>query len=192
MSRTAPPSRTELHALINEFVDETFADLDLGANFAAMMRSAVPELPADPSQEQLDAWAELAELVPDRGFRDAVRRSAEAQAQAVADVGQTNVRDHEAMIVQLRDRVAAAEEAGTAPDSAAAHPVVDELSAAYACHTGQQDSPEFRKWLLDLLDASHDRRYERYWRLLAIINGWPRTDDVTAAAEWFVEALRHS
>lgn len=191
MATTAQPPRGELHALIDGFIDDTFADLDLGDNFATMMRSALPELPAEPSQEQLDAWSELAGLVQDRGFRDAVRRAAEAQAQAVADVGQTSVQDHEAMIVQLRDRVAAAKEAGAAPDSERARPVVDELAGAYAHHTGQRDSPAFRAWLLDLLDASHDRRYERYWRLLAVINEWPLTDDVTAAAEWFVEALRH-
>lgn len=192
MATTAQPPRDDLHALIGGFIDETFADLHLGENFAVMVRSAMPELPADPSQEQLDAWSELAELVQDRGFREAVRRAAEAQAKAVADVGQTSVQDHEAMVVQLRDRVAAAEESGIAPGSAEARPVVDELVGAYAHHTDQQDSPAFRAWLLDLLDASHDRRYERYWRLLAVINEWPLTDDVTAAAEWFVEALRRS
>lgn len=189
---THPLARSDLHALIDDFADETFADLDLGANFAAMMRSAAPELPQDPSQEQLDAWTELGELVQDPGFRAAARRAAEAQARAVAEVGQTTVQDHEAVIVQLRDRVASAQRAGIRPESARARPVVDELAAAYARHTGQQDSPEFRAWLLELLDASHDRRQERFWQLLAVINAWPRTDDVTAAAEWFVAALRRS
>lgn len=126
----------------------------------------------------------------DGDFRAAVRRAAEARARAVAEVGQTSVQDHEAMVVRLRDRVATAKEAGVRPDSAAARPVVDELAGAQPHHTGQQDSPEFRAWLLDMLEASHDRRYERYWRLLAVINGRPLTDDVTAAAEWFVPALR--
>ena len=190
MNRLAQLSRTERHDLIHEFIDNTFGDLDLGPDFLPMMRAAMPELPDDPSQEQVRAWVELAELVQDGDFRATVRRAATAQARAVAEVGQPDVQDHEAMVVLLRDRVAAAEATGVQPGSAAARPVVDELVAAYARHTGQQDSPEFRTWLLDLLEASHDRRYERYWQLLAVINGWPLTEAVTPAAEWFVSALR--
>jgi hypothetical protein len=37
--------------------------------------------------------------------------------------------------------------------------------------------------LLDLLEAASDRRYERYWQLLAVINGWPPAPSVMPAAE---------
>ena len=46
----------------------------------AMLRSAMPELPDDPSPEQVDAWVELAELVQDPDFKASVRRMAEHQA----------------------------------------------------------------------------------------------------------------
>lgn len=192
MNRLAQLSRTERHDLIHEFIDETFADLDLGPDFLPMMRAAMPELPDEPSKEQVQAWVELAELVQDQDFRAAVRRAAAAQARAVQEVGQPELQDHEALVVLLRDKVSAATGAGIAPESSQARPVVDELAAAYARHTGQEDSPAFRTWLLELLDSSHDRRYERYWQLLAIINGWPVTENVTPAAEWFTEALRHA
>jgi DNA-binding transcriptional MerR regulator len=40
------------------------------------------------------------------------------------------------------------------------------------------------------LESGGDRRYERYWQLLAIINGWPAQPAVMPAAEWLAEALR--
>lgn len=50
--------------------------------------------------------------------------------------------------------------------------------------------PELRAWLLEQLEAGSDRRYERYWQLLAVINGWPVQPAVTPAAEWLAAALR--
>ena len=73
---------------------------------------------------------------------------------------------------------------------AVAQPVADELAAAYARLFGRSDSPEFRVWLLGQLEAGSDRRYERYWQLLAIINGWPSQPSVLPAAEWLAAALR--
>jgi hypothetical protein len=64
----------------------------------------------------------------------------------------------------------------------------DHRSAGPAC--GRANGPEFRSWLLELLESSGDRRYERYWQLLAIINGWPATPSVMPAAEWLIAALR--
>lgn len=90
----------------------------------------------------------------------------------------------------LRKRVASATERGIEPSSAQAGPVVDELVAAYARHVGSSDDPDFRSWLLQLMDASGDRRYERYWHLLAVINEWPDVPSMTPAAEWFRSALR--
>jgi hypothetical protein len=90
----------------------------------------------------------------------------------------------------LRERAGAAAEAGIEPGSAQAGPIVDDLVAAYARHFGRADGPEFRAWLLRQLESGGDRRYERYWQLLAIINGWPAQPAVMPAAEWLAEALR--
>jgi hypothetical protein len=57
-------------------------------------------------------------------------------------------------------------------------------------HAGRANTPKFRAWLLELLHASGGRRYERCWRLPAIINGWPPAPNVTPTAEWLITALR--
>lgn len=113
------------------------------------------------------------------------------QTRATAESDQRSAEEHQAMAALLRDRVATATAAGIEPDSADAGPVTDGLLvAAYASHCGQPEGPAFRSWLLELLEAGTDQRYERYWQLLATINGWPAQPDITPAAEWLIAALR--
>jgi len=51
------------------------------------MRSVRPQLPDDPSPEQVEAWIELAELVQEPGFRRRVREMSEAHS-AVRQAGE--------------------------------------------------------------------------------------------------------
>ena len=47
-----------------------------------------------------------------------------------------------------------------------------------------------RHALADRLAVGTDARAERYWQLLAIINGWPPVPTTVPAWEWFIAALR--
>ncbi|MDR0344271.1 MAG: MerR family transcriptional regulator [Nocardiopsaceae bacterium] len=191
MHKLAQLSAAQRRQLITEFIDETFAGLDVAPGFVSMMRSAMPDLPDEPAQDQVAAWVELAELVQDPGFRGSLRRSAAAQARARAETPAEPSREaHQAMAALLRERAAAASAAGIEPGSPAARPVTDEIVAAYAGHCGRANGPAFRAWLLDQLEAGSDARYERYWQLLGIINGWPVQPSITPAAEWLITALR--
>lgn len=197
MHKLAQLSAAERRQLINDFIDDTFTGLDLGPDFLPMMRGAMPDLPDEPTYNQLEAWVELADLVQDPGFRASLRQAAAAQAKARAQTpAEPSPEASRAMATLLRETVAAANDAGIEPDSPEARPVVDELVVAYARHAGRANGPEFRSWLLELLESSSDQRYERYWQLLAIINGWSATPSVMPAAKWLIAALhsdrRHS
>lgn len=192
MHKLAQLSDSERRQLINDFIDETFAGLDLGAEFLPQMRAVMPDLPDRPTQAQIDAWIELGELIQDNSFRTVLRQAAVEQARAVAEVGDTSADGHRALASMLQEKAGAAIEAGIAPESADAQPVLDELVAAYAAHTGKVDGPRFRVWLLHLLESSSDRRYERYWQLLAVINGQPAGSSIMPAAEWLTAALRNT
>jgi DNA-binding transcriptional MerR regulator len=54
--KLAKLSDAERRRIIHQFIDDAFGDLDANPDFVAMMRSAIPELPDDPSPEQVDAW----------------------------------------------------------------------------------------------------------------------------------------
>ena len=71
MNDLARLSAAERRQLIDDFVDDAFAGTDPdapGAGIADAMRTLPPELPDDPTTEQVEAWVELAELVERPGL----------------------------------------------------------------------------------------------------------------------------
>jgi hypothetical protein len=88
------------------------------------------------------------------------------------------------------------ERAGTAladgvdPSSPGARPIIDDLAGALADAYARADDPAFRAWLAETIEAFADPRAERYWQLLATINGWPSRPSSSPAWSWLLEALR--
>ena len=80
MHRLAQLSDDERRRIVAEFLDEAFAGLDIEPEFEARMRSARPELPADPTPEQIEAAVELGELLENGDFRATIRRMSERHA----------------------------------------------------------------------------------------------------------------
>jgi DNA-binding transcriptional MerR regulator len=87
MHKLARLSEDERQRLIGDFLDTVFGDLGTEPSFAGIRRSMTPELPDDPEAEQVQAWAELAELSQDPDFRASMRRMARDEA---AERGQDN------------------------------------------------------------------------------------------------------
>ncbi|MFD5431789.1 MerR family transcriptional regulator [Kitasatospora sp. NPDC127067] len=188
MHKLAALSDAERRRLIHDFVDEVFGGLDANPEFVAMMRSAMPELPDEPRAEQVEAWVELGELVQDPDFRAAVRRMAEHQAAERADGDRTGL--HAELTGTVTSLVRTALAAGVAPASPEADPVVAALAAAYAEAFDRPDDAALRRWLLDRLATADDPRAERYWQLMATVNGWPVPENLRDVFEWFTGALR--
>lgn len=80
MHRLTQLSGEERPRLIDDFVDGTFGTVDADPAAVAMVRAATPDLPDDPTGEQVAAWVELAELVGVAVFRARMRRTAVRQA----------------------------------------------------------------------------------------------------------------
>ncbi|MFG2982143.1 MerR family transcriptional regulator [Streptomyces sp. NPDC048258] len=187
MHRLAKLSEAERHRLVSDFIDDTFGSLDANPEFVAMMRSAMPMLPEDPMPEQVEAWVELAELCQDTGFREAVRRMAEYQAEERSQ-GDTGGLHHE-LNEAVRERIDEALAAGILPTSAEAAPITDSLAALYAHAFERADDGDLRRWLLARLETAADPRAERYWELIATINGWPVSPSLAPVFTWFTAAL---
>jgi DNA-binding transcriptional MerR regulator len=190
MHKLAKLSDEERRRVINDFIDEAFGGLDAHPEFVAMMRSAMPELPDDPAPEQVDAWVELAELVGDADFRAAVRRAAEYQAAERASGARSGSGADKRLVELTTAKVTAALDAGTAPDSATAQDLLDDLLPQYADLFDRTDGPDFRHWLLIRFETGNDPRMERYWQLLSAINGWPQRPSLGPVFDWVIKALR--
>lgn len=176
MHRLAQLSAEERRRIVADFLDHVFDGTDVDPAFAARVRSAAPDLPEDPSPEQVEAWIELAELVQDPDFRARVRAMSEQSA------GSPPPGEMRATAALVAERGGAALREGVAPGSPEAEAVVAELLPAF----GDAGRAE----LADRLAAGTDARAERYWQLLATINGWPPVPTTVPAWEWFIAALR--
>jgi hypothetical protein len=81
---------------------------------------------------------------------------------------------------RIVERAAAALGGGVDPASAEGQAIADALAA----------DPRERAALADRLALFTDARVERYWQLLATINGWPAVPARTPAWEWLIAGLR--
>jgi DNA-binding transcriptional MerR regulator len=195
MHELARLSEEERRHIITDFVDDAFGGLSIDPEFENRMRSVMPDLPDEPSAEQIDAWIELANLVGDDGFRRRIRQMAEQHSAAVErgeQPGGGGAEASQAGVALVSGKAGAALAGGIDPASDEGQAVLGELMAEWAAATGATDTPEFRATLLANLDTGTDRRAERYWQLLGIINGWPPIPTVVPAFEWVIAALRVS
>ncbi|MFF9352399.1 TIGR03086 family metal-binding protein [Streptomyces sp. NPDC014734] len=196
MTRTAHLSAAQRRTLIHEFVTDALADLDVPTIRHGLL-AATPALPDNPTDEQVDAWIELSELVSDPALRTGVRRMARYAAEhAPGDHDESTLRDVRQLTDDWTRRVNTAIQDGIAADSPAADQVVAAIVTAWiptqthtrnAVHT---DGAQARHTLLDQLEAACDTKVERYWQLMCIINGWPVQPSMAAAGDWLRTALR--
>ncbi|WP_079319262.1 MerR family transcriptional regulator [Microbispora sp. GKU 823] len=178
MHELAQLSARERQRIIDDFVDEVFAGTDPdapGAGIAQSMRRLPEALPDEPTTEQVEAWIELAELVSDPAFRERVRGMALGPAEPVTPAPY----DSQAVL----DEAGRALDQGIAPESAEGERIVDRL-------VGPDVPAAERARLADMLERFTDRRVERYWQLLGVLNGTPPFPSGVPSYEWFIAALR--
>lgn len=173
----------ECRRIVEDYLDAVFGD---GASAVAdKLRMGTPELPEDPTADQVAAWVELAELLRDRDYVAVSRRMAQ---RATAEGPEPDVAQF-AVGQAIGEHAGAAARAGTDPHSSDALTVLERLEAM------TPGDPEDRAKVADRIEAFTDRRVARYWTLVGIVNGWPQaqspaTDDLIGAWEWYAQALR--
>jgi DNA-binding transcriptional MerR regulator len=178
--------------LLDRFWDRVTEGLPGSDAVTRLGAAGTPELPADPTPAQLDAWLELAELVADEDFQRTTPSNALWGAEAVGDAF-----DPDAWSRRVGGGVAAAaaelRAAGVEPADPRAAAAVAPMARGLAELLGRRDGPAFRRWLVAQLDAHTDPRAERYWELVGILQGRPDEEFVARVADhaWLIEALRH-
>lgn len=183
MHELARLSAQERQQIIDDFVNRAFdgvPDDAKGADIAHAMRRMPVDLPDDPAPEQVEAWVELAGLAADPAFLDRVREMAVAGARWAAERGDASWHyDPSAVLEHAGGAVAA----GVLPASADGRTVLDRIV--------DPDTPAAeRVRITETLETFTDRRVERYWQLIGIINGRPPFAANAPAFEWLIAALR--
>ncbi|MGW1633159.1 MerR family transcriptional regulator [Streptomyces anthocyanicus] len=189
MHRIARLTSDERRRLIADFIAALEAGTPHARDAAAALRTALPELPDEPSDAQLAAWVELAELVADDGFRERMARAAlpPADEDVLPGVAPEAVAE---LVPFVRQTVAGARAAGIDPEGDEAAPVVDAVTARFAAVLGRPDGPELREWLAGRFEAGHDPLVERYWRLVWTLNDWQVVPGHLPFQPWMAQALR--
>jgi DNA-binding transcriptional MerR regulator len=185
MNNLARLSAQERTQLVDDFLDEVLGERDASAGALAHLRQATPNLPDDPTPEQVDAWVELAELVADKGFRKGIRALADWTARQRDDTGphQGGGRDAVGLARRIVREAGAASDRGVAPGSGEAAEVLDRI-------LGGEVDGHLRGELARRLEVAADPRGGRYWELVGVINGWPPYPDGVPTAEHVRAGLR--
>ncbi|MEU3821997.1 MerR family transcriptional regulator [Streptomyces sp. NPDC030392] len=179
MHELARMTAEERQRILDEYVRETFEGTGTdgpGAHIAQAMRTLPAHLPDDPTPEQEEAWVGLVELLGDEAFRRRTREMAVAGARSAGEppaVDPQRVAEHAAPAV--RD--------GVSPESPEGAEILNRIV--------DRDMPSAERLrLADTLDTFTDRRVERYWQLLGVLNGRPPMPPQAPAMEWTIAALR--
>ncbi|MGV9915248.1 MerR family transcriptional regulator [Streptomyces tendae] len=191
MHRLTRLTSDERRRVVADFIAALEAGPPQARDAVAALRTALPELPDEPSDAQLTAWVELAELVADDEFRGRMARAAlpPADEDVLPEVAPEAVAE---LIPFVRQTVAEARAAGIDPEGDEATPVVDAVAARFAAVLGRPDGPELREWMAERFEAGHDPLVERYWRLVWTVNDWQVVPGHLPFQPWMVQALGRS
>jgi DNA-binding transcriptional MerR regulator len=173
----------ERRRIVDDYLDAVFGDHE--SEVAARLRMGAPELPEDPTPDQIAAWVELAQLLRDPDFVASSRQMADRARAEGPEPDPARF----AVGRAVGEHAGAAVRAGVAPDSAQALAVVERLEAV------APGTPPDRAEASERIAAFTDRRVARYWALVGVVNGWPQDqapgpDALVDAWEWYARALR--
>jgi DNA-binding transcriptional MerR regulator len=181
MSELTTLTAEERRRILDEYLDAVFAREP--SPVADRLRQGAPELPEDPTPDQIAAWVELAELLRDPEYIQISRRMTErAREEGPGPDGGHDV------VAAVSEHCGAAAAGGLDPSSPRALEVVERIEALMP--NGRGDRAE----LAERVEAFTDARVFRYWALVAIINGWPKggpvRDGTADGWNWYARALR--
>ncbi|MFE9243713.1 MerR family transcriptional regulator [Nocardiopsis sp. NPDC006938] len=199
----------ERERIIEDFWNDVAHGLDVPDGFVDRLRTMRPHLPEDPTPTQLQAWIELADLVRDPAFRDAVRTYLHQTYSTGVGRDIASPPFQHFMYesgVPLVEEVLAAHRAGEHPRSARAQRAVIalmeaamELSEAPLTPEARNRQAEGFRLIPELerqiaeedaqsTDPVYDHTHGRYLDLMALINDTPPDEDTLPYA-WIADAM---
>jgi DNA-binding transcriptional MerR regulator len=178
-------SNEERKAVIEGFYNRISEGIPIDEKWKRrMIDASAPQLPDNPTPEQLDAWIELAELVSDPTFVESLRNTAK---EVWGKFDMTAMR-------RASDEVAAAAKdaiaRSVAPESAEGKQIVERYGAALAASRDGTFDDGTRRGMRERFER-HDPRAARYWELVAKLNGTPSVASTISEWNWIRAAVLH-
>ena len=178
-------SNADRKAAIEQFYARVSEGLAISPEWQReMIEASVPDLPDDPTPEQLEAWIELSGIIGDPGFIEQMRNN--ARDVWTADFDQAAYRE---AWTSITARVSAAMDAGFGPDSPEAGAILNDWLSAYAAAMNRAADDAFKAWWREKI-ATHDDRATRYWELVAELRGTSAPKRYIEGWAWMKEAAR--
>ena len=143
-----------------------------------------PQLPDNPTPEQLDAWIELSELLTDESFVERQRTNTREAAEAKLDMLKLRAANVEAARAAAEARAQAA-----SPGSEAGRAVVEGFVAGIASAAGKPVDERLRRGMYERYLA-YDPRHARYWELVAIMTGHATAPGSVADWNFVADAVK--
>jgi DNA-binding transcriptional MerR regulator len=143
-----------------------------------------PQLPDNPTAEQLDAWIELSELLADESFVERQRKNTREAAEAKLDMLKLRAANMEAARAAAEARAQ-----GASPGSEAGRAVVENFVSGIATAAGKPVNEQLRRGMYERYLA-YDPRHSRYWELVAIMTGQAAAPGTAADWSFVAEAVK--
>jgi DNA-binding transcriptional MerR regulator len=172
----------ERRRILDDYLDAVFDGSPDAV--AEKLQMGAPELPDDPTPEQVAAWVELAGLLRDPDYVAVSRRMALRARAEGPDLDLADVEVAKAVV----EYAGAAARAGVDPASPEALAVIERVEEV------RPGVARDRAATAERITAFTDRRVARYWTLVGVINNWqqrpgPAPDELIDAWEWYGRAL---
>lgn len=177
-------SNAQFRAMIEEFFNKVAAGAEVDEAWKQQMIPAgTPELPAEPTPEQIDAWNEIVAMVTDQAFIAEMRAGMSSMWNADFDAAAYAAASDATM-----EQVRAAIDRGERPDSPAGTRIARAWLELSAKAMQREPDAAFLAWHFAQYRKHHGRS-ARYQHLLAVLRGDP-ANETGNEWHWINEAMK--
>ena len=177
-------SQSEFRAAIESFFEDVAADAKMSPEWKKQMIDAsTPDLPDDPSPEQVDAWTEIMAFVSDREYVAELRNSMSTMWNGEFDPA-AYAEASNATFARVREAI----DQGAKPESEAGKAIAREWLQSSARAMNKAPDKAFLDWHNDQYRKYHARS-ARYYELLRILRGERQPDKISEEWSWINAAM---
>lgn len=178
-------SNKDMHALVERFVERIADGATMDEDWRRrMIETSVPDLPDDPTPEQIAAWTELADMLEDEDFARDLKTE-----MAAFWTGAFDLAAYRDAALATYGAAQAAIAKGISPQAAEAQAIADAWLGDSARAMGREPGRAFLDWHFAQYEKQSGR-IGRYRHLLAVLRGENDSAKPDRVWAWLNDALR--